>query len=278
MVDLLQRALDAHGGLEKWQAAEQVRVRLRSGGRLFDVRLQGHTISRATGSGAVVHFSTDVPGVMFEGFPRPGYRGYFEQGAVRIEADQADRPLYRANAREAFSRMSHKLKWDTLDALYFAGYALWNYVSTPFMLARPGFQLREGEPWHEGDETWRRLEAISPRIFRLIPASRHSSSMSVASSAGSITRRRCFPPGPVPRTTATTIARCRASWCRRVARSHYAAPAAAPCPGPRWSGSRSRTLSSSNVAIHDVFVPLRLLSPPPNVPVGRGECRRFVAI
>lgn len=162
MADLLQRALDAHGGLEKWQAADQVRVRFRSGGRLFDARLQGRTISRATGPGAVGHFSTDVPRVMLEGFPRPGYQGYFDEGAVRIESAQAGRPLHRANAREAFSHMSHKLKWDTLDALYFACYALWNYVATPFMLARPGFQLREGEPWHEGGETWRRLDAIFP--------------------------------------------------------------------------------------------------------------------
>jgi hypothetical protein len=162
MVDLLQRALDAHGGLQKWQAAGQVRVRFRSGGRLFDARLQGRTISRATRPGAVAHFWTDVPRVILEGFPRPGYQGYFDAGAVRIESGQADRPLHRANAREAFSHMSHKLRWDTLDALYFAAYALWNYVCTPFMLARPGFQLREGQPWHEGGETWRRLEAIFP--------------------------------------------------------------------------------------------------------------------
>jgi hypothetical protein len=126
------------------------------------VRLQGRTISKVTAPGAVVHFSTDVPRAMFEGFPRPGYRSYFDEGAVRIESDQADRPLYRADAREAFSHMGHKLKWDTLDVLYFIGYALWNYVSTPFMLTWPGFRLREGVPWHGGAETWRRLEAIFP--------------------------------------------------------------------------------------------------------------------
>ena len=87
VVDLLQRALDAHGGLEKWQAAGQVRVRLRSGGRLFDARLQGRTISRATRSGAVVHFSTDVPRVLFEGFPRPGYR------AISMREPSASSPV-----------------------------------------------------------------------------------------------------------------------------------------------------------------------------------------
>ena len=119
MTNLLQRALDAHGGLERWGAAQQVRVRLRSGGRMFDVRLQGRTISGATRAGAEVRFATDAPQAVFEGFPRSGHRGYFERGSVRIQSDAGDRSLHRADARQAFSKLRHKLSWDTLDALYF---------------------------------------------------------------------------------------------------------------------------------------------------------------
>jgi len=173
MTGLLQQALDAHGGLERWRSAQQVRVRLRSGGRMFDVRLQGRTITGATRAGssrpwsgtppgAEVRFRTDAPRAVFEGFPSPGHRGYFQQGSVRIQSDAGDRSLHRDDAREAFSKLRHKLSWDTLDALYFIGYALWNYVSTPFMLTRPGFELREGEPWTEGAETWRRLHVTFP--------------------------------------------------------------------------------------------------------------------
>src|SRR5262249_43757046 len=125
MIDLLQRALNAHGGLETWHVADQVRVRLRSGGRMFDVRLQGRTISRATGAGAEVRFSTDTPQAIFEGFPRPGHRGHFEQGPLRIECEAENETLRRVDARRAFSTLRHKLSWDTLDALYFIGYALW---------------------------------------------------------------------------------------------------------------------------------------------------------
>jgi hypothetical protein len=162
VTELLQQALDAHGGLDTWRSAEQVRVRLRSGGRMFDVRLQGRTIAGATRTGAVVRFSTDAPAAIFEGFPRPGHRGYFENGSVRIESHAGDPTLRRADARQAFSKLRHKLSWDTLDALYFVGYALWNYVCTPFMLTRPGFDLRDGEDWREGSETWRRLHVIFP--------------------------------------------------------------------------------------------------------------------
>jgi hypothetical protein len=129
---------------------------------MFDVRLQGRTISAATRAGAEVRFSTDTPQAIFEGFPRPGRRGYFEHWSVRIESEAGNETLSRVNARSAFSTLRHKLSCDTLDALYFIGYALWNYVSTPFMLTRPGFDLREGEPWREGGETWRRLHVTFP--------------------------------------------------------------------------------------------------------------------
>jgi len=39
----------------------------------------------------------------------------------------------------------------------FTSYALWNYLSTPFLFTRPGFELRELEPHEEGGDVWRRL-------------------------------------------------------------------------------------------------------------------------
>jgi hypothetical protein len=163
--ELLDRALAAHGGLERWLGAEEVRIKLRSGGRMFDARFQGGTIKRATGRGGTVRFSTSTPGAIFEGFPRPGQRGYFEPECVRIESEDGAERRVRAHPREAFSGLRHKLWWDPLDALYFMGYALWNYVSTPFMLVMPGFEVREGKPWREDKETWQRLEVIFPSGF-----------------------------------------------------------------------------------------------------------------
>jgi hypothetical protein len=132
--ELLERALAAHGGLERWLAAEEVRIKLRSGGRIFDARFQRRSIKRATGRGGIVRFSTSAPRAILEGFPRPGQRGYFEPDCVRIESVDGEELRVRARPREAFSGLRRKLWWDPLDALYFAGYALWNYVTTPFML------------------------------------------------------------------------------------------------------------------------------------------------
>ena len=52
--------------------------------------------------------------------------------------------------------------WDPLDRAYFNGYALWTYLTTPFLLAMPGFGVTEIEAWHEDHEIWRGLRAEYP--------------------------------------------------------------------------------------------------------------------
>jgi hypothetical protein len=45
---------------------------------------------------------------------------------------------------------------------HFNGYAMWTYLNTPFLMALPGFQVEEIEPWREGEETWRVLRVTFP--------------------------------------------------------------------------------------------------------------------
>jgi hypothetical protein len=49
-----------------------------------------------------------------------------------------------------------------LNLAYFSGYAMWNYLNTPFILALPGFQTEEIEPWDENGEKRRRLKVAFP--------------------------------------------------------------------------------------------------------------------
>ncbi|XSC43415.1 hypothetical protein ACF1BQ_036415 [Bradyrhizobium sp. RDT10] len=55
-----------------------------------------------------------------------------------------------------------RTSWDPLQRAYFNGYALWTYLTTPFLLTMDGFKVREIEPWREGAETWRGLRATFP--------------------------------------------------------------------------------------------------------------------
>jgi hypothetical protein len=42
--------------------------------------------------------------------------------------------------------------WDRQYLICFTGYAMWTYLTTPFLFTLPGFRTREVEPWREGDE------------------------------------------------------------------------------------------------------------------------------
>lgn len=120
--ELLDKAIAAHGGLERFQSATEIVVLLSAGGFAFTTRFK---------SGAF----GDVEG--------------------RVSTGEARTVLSPYGLRR-------NIWWDDLDLLYFGGYALWNYVSAPFMFVRPGFGVEEIEPWEENGERWRRLRVIFP--------------------------------------------------------------------------------------------------------------------
>jgi hypothetical protein len=157
---LLDEVLEAHGGVERWRTARTVTARVRSGGLLLRTRGPGNRL-------ADYRLTVDVhePRAVLDPFPREGQRGVFDQGKVRIETAAGDTIEARPDPRPAFSGLSgvrRNLRWDALDATYFAGYAMWNYLATPLLLTRDGVEAVEGEPWSEEGESWRRLEVTFP--------------------------------------------------------------------------------------------------------------------
>ncbi|MDQ0899543.1 MULTISPECIES: hypothetical protein [unclassified Paenibacillus] len=46
--------------------------------------------------------------------------------------------------------------------VYFASYAMWFYLTHPFLYTYPGFVTEELAPWQENGETWRRLKITFP--------------------------------------------------------------------------------------------------------------------
>jgi hypothetical protein len=66
--------------------------------------------------------------------------GLFEATAVRIEGRG---PAKRTDPRTRFSHSLLPVRWDALDLLYFSGYAIWNYLTTPYLLTHSGVKVRE---------------------------------------------------------------------------------------------------------------------------------------
>lgn len=157
---LLDDVIDAHGGVAAWERAQRVRVHARSGGVLVRTRLPGNHFREGR---LVAEIGAPVSSA--GPFPRAGMRGAFDHGAVRIETDDGEVVESRERPRELFfgtSGLRRNLRWDALDATYFAGYAWWNYLNAPYLLARDDIHVAEIEPWDQRGETWRRLEAHFP--------------------------------------------------------------------------------------------------------------------
>lgn len=161
-MSLLQEVLDAHGGRDRWARARRVRTRIQSGGFLLATR------ARQLRGGGVLEVSLGEPWGAAVADADPGRRAVFDHGEVRIETVDGEVLESRLRPRDAFfgrSGLRRNLRWDDLDATYFAGYAWWNYLNAPFLLEREGVNVREIEPWRSGGESWRRLEADFPEAI-----------------------------------------------------------------------------------------------------------------
>jgi hypothetical protein len=158
---LLDEVIEAHGGLERWRSASEIRARVRSGGLLVRTRFPGNRMADYQ-----LTLDTRTAWALFDPFPTSGRRGVFDAGRTRIESEQGETIEARDDPRSAFKGalggIRRNFRWDALDATYFAGYAMWNYLTTPYLLTREGMEVREGAPWSEDGEEWRRLEVTFP--------------------------------------------------------------------------------------------------------------------
>ncbi len=155
--ELLEAVIAAHGGRELWRATSTLVVQLKFGGLAFASRF-----NRAGLRERRVWVSTQTPRVSFADYPRPGRRGIFTPERVWVETEAGQTLAERSAPRAAFKSLRRSFFWDQLDLLYFSGYALWNYLTTPFLLEMDGVEIQETSPWQERGQTWRRLKARFP--------------------------------------------------------------------------------------------------------------------
>jgi hypothetical protein len=156
---LLEEVMAAHGGRECWRAAGAITAYGKFGG-LLRSRLPGNKMKNV-----IVRVESNEQRAVFDRFPQEGQRAVFDRGEVRIETGAGEVLEARRDPRAAFRGLSglrRNVRWDALDATYFAGYAWWNYLTIPLLLARDGVAVREGDAWLEGGERWRRLEVTFP--------------------------------------------------------------------------------------------------------------------
>lgn len=137
MTVVLDPIFEPHGGLEYWRSLASIDVEMSAWGFLFTTkRVAPQRHARLT-------IDTREPRVVLHDHPNAGDRAIVH-GSQRVEIRGADGALLdaRSNPRDAF-RDGRLLHWDAIDFAYFCGYAMWNYLTLPFLLARPEVSVAE---------------------------------------------------------------------------------------------------------------------------------------
>ena len=155
MIELAKQAIDAHGGLERWSRFTALSAHLIQGGDLWAAKGKGGVLTDVT-------VTVDLRNEKASHWPfgSPDRRSRFEPQRVAIEDAKGKVLEELIQPRASFK--GHAAPWSDLQLAYFAGYAMWTYLNTPFLLARQGVESEEVEPWQESDETWRRLKVRFP--------------------------------------------------------------------------------------------------------------------
>jgi hypothetical protein len=145
-ISLLQEAIDAHGGSDRWRRFKGVASTIITGGLLWDIK--GAKIIRAPRR-ATSEFRRQWTRVA--PFGDPDWTMTWTPEHVEITNGTGTIVAQRDNGREAFDR-SYDAPWDPMNLAYFNGYAMWTYHAVHFVFSEPGYEARESEPIaHEGE-------------------------------------------------------------------------------------------------------------------------------
>ena len=153
---LLEYVLEAHGGMQRWQKMHAFAANLSIGGLLWDMKCRSASLAGVQVSASLQEQSVEMD------LDAEAKRIHFSSQAVSIETQNGSSLETTANARSSFEGQSLRSSWSDIQVGYFNGYALWQYLTAPFLYAYPGFEVEEVEPWEEDEETWRVLKIVFP--------------------------------------------------------------------------------------------------------------------
>src|SRR6266446_3133581 len=154
---LAQFAMEAHGGLTRWNRFNTISAHLIQGGVFWGAKGKPSILDDVT-----VKVDLRNERVSHWPFGSPDRRSRFEPERVAIENATGEVLEELLQPRSSFKGHTFETPWSDLQLAYFVGCAMWTYMNTPFLLARPDIQSEEIEPWQERGETWRRLKVRFP--------------------------------------------------------------------------------------------------------------------
>lgn len=153
---LLDLAIKAHGGLERWNKVKAIKVAASITGAIWFVKSKGDFLKNV-----VLTAETRAERLVVD-FPGQDKRAVFEPSRIVIETANGTLIEARDDPEKSFAGQQRETPWDDIDVAYFVGEALWTYLNTPFLYTHDGFATEEIPSIQVEGETWRRLKVTFP--------------------------------------------------------------------------------------------------------------------
>ncbi|WP_064707241.1 hypothetical protein [Rhizobium bangladeshense] len=157
MTNLVDLAIQAHGGFDRFNAFSSLTAKLHQGGILWGLKGKPTVLEDC-------HVRVDLRDERVSHWPFAPTMNHsvFTPSRVAIETPDGAVVEELVDPRSSFEGYEMETHWSNPQVAYFAGYTMWTYLTSPFILKRPGVVSDEIEPWQENGETWRRLHVCFP--------------------------------------------------------------------------------------------------------------------
>ncbi|TFV54961.1 hypothetical protein E4P42_24450 [Mycobacterium sp. PS03-16] len=156
---LLDEVMATYGGADRWRQVDTISIHQTVGGVLWPLKGVAGILDDSR-----VETRVRDQHVWHRPLPVPGLRSHFTPDLVVIEQDDPAHGRVDAlgDPRASFAGHTLETPWSVLQLAYFAGYAMWTYLSEPYQLTLPGVVTEELGEWREDGQTWRRLGVHYP--------------------------------------------------------------------------------------------------------------------
>jgi len=157
MHELVEHAVAAHGGWQRWREARALDAEVSIAGSVWPLKGWPGVFANAR-----VLLDPHRQHVEYAPFVEPVLRSIYEPSRTAIVTDSGAVVGQREQLRPSFEGHRLPTPWDAQQLIYFSGYAMWTYLCTPFLFGLPGFSFSEGPAWQEDGEVWRCLRVSFP--------------------------------------------------------------------------------------------------------------------
>lgn len=160
MNDLLETAVAAHGGSDRWNKIKSITVDASITGAFWSYKNQTDALKRIRFEVATTRERLTMD------FIGQDKRTVFDPFRVEMQRSGGELVEARDEPETSFDGHQFTTPWDDLHLAYFTGEALWTYLNTPFVFTGAGFTTEEIAPIEVDGETWRRLKVTFPEHIK----------------------------------------------------------------------------------------------------------------